>query len=133
MLTRLAFFEGAIRLGWESQFEDSWNKAAAYLETDASCDACGRVARGRSGRRRFRFPMVLEITCPDRNATRSSIVGPFKNLELMESKADGQKRPALYCCSTASLRSADFMVLKDRENREYELIRLWSTSAGARI
>jgi hypothetical protein len=57
MLTRLAFFEGAIRLGCEGQFEDYvktkllpiWRQTPRAVRVDV-------LRRDRGGRRRLSFP-----------------------------------------------------------------------------
>ena len=56
---------------------------------------------------------VASSRSPD--ATRSSTVGPDRNLGLSERRASGQKRPSSYWRVTSAAMSGARMVLNDRE------------------
>ena len=58
---------------------------------------------------------VASSISPD--ATRSSTVGPDRNLGLSERRASGQKRPSSYWRVTSAAMSGARMVLNDREKR----------------
>lgn len=81
MLTRLAFFEGAIRLGCEGQFEDYvktkllpiWRQTPRAVRVDVL-----REVEADDGA--YRFPMVLEIAYPDRNALDEALASPTRAL-----------------------------------------------------
>jgi len=81
MLMRLAFFEGAIRPGCEDRFEDYvttrllpiWRQTPGATRVDVL-----REVEADDGA--HRFPMVLEIAYPDRNALEEALASPTRAL-----------------------------------------------------
>lgn len=81
MLMRLAFFEGAIRPGCEDQFEDTvktkllpiWKQTPRAVRVDVLLEV-------EADEGAHRFPMVLAIAYPDRNALEEALASPVRGL-----------------------------------------------------
>ncbi len=81
MLMRLAFFEGGIRLGCEDQFEDYVKTKLLPIWRQTPCAVRVDVLREvEADDGAHRFPIVLEIGYPDRNALEEALASPIRAL-----------------------------------------------------
>ena len=81
MLKRLAFFEGAIRLGCEDQFDNYVKTKLLPIWKQTPRAARVEVLREvEADEGAHRFPMVLEIAFPDRNALEEALSSPIRAL-----------------------------------------------------
>jgi hypothetical protein len=80
MLTRVAFFEGAIRTGRETEFDQYvqdtllpiWNQTPHALRVEIM-----REVEADEGA--HRFPLVLQISYPDRKCIEEALASPIRS------------------------------------------------------